>query len=87
MPTIKEQSCKLCQRERYGNIKKVCILFLLFVCVIGISACGKQTSSQNVLSSDEKNTTETIQNNEKIWSEQEIISMFHRMNKNGNLEY
>ncbi len=52
-----------------------------------LSACNNQSDISDNKEADYSSLTETIQNNDKIWTKQEIDSMFYRMNENENLEY
>ena len=68
-------------------MRKKCLLFFMTICIMGISACGNQDHSpdttptmKETICNDEK-TEETVQKDEKSWSEQEIVSMFNEMKK------
>lgn len=71
------------------------VFCLIFVAVLMMSACGRQANTPR-----ERETasplTETVQESsglltepvpEKVWTEQEIASMFYRTNREGKLEY
>ena len=68
---------------------------LIFVAVLMMSACGRQastpsereTSSPSAETAPETSCLLTEPAPEKVWTEQEIASMFYRMNRNGELEY
>ena len=71
------------------------VFCLIFVVVLMMSACGHQA---NITSEKEPSgpSMETVPESsslftepipEKVWTQQEIASMFYRMNQNGKLEY
>ena len=59
-------------------MKKFCIAVLIFICAVGMVACENQNSSQYTTLVTESIEEGTLQKEEKIWSEQEIIDMFYR---------
>lgn len=61
-------------------MKKICTAVLIFICVGGMAACGNQNSSQVTTLATESIEESTLQKEEKIWSEQEIIDMFYSAN-------
>lgn len=71
------------------------VFCLIFVVVLMMSACGHQaniTSERETSSPSEETVPEssglfTEPVPDKVWTEQEISSMFYRMNRNGKLEY
>lgn len=66
-------------------MKKICTVLLLFMYMIGIVACGKQDVSKDATSTNENVDKNTLQKEEKSWSEQEITDMFYSM-MNGKIE-
>jgi len=65
-------------------MKKFCIAVLIFICAVGMVACENQNSSQDITLVTESIEESTLQKEEKIWSEQEIIDMFYRANGQEN---
>ena len=71
------------------------IFCLIFAVALMISACGRQasmprereTSSPSMETVPESSCLFTEPVPEKVWTEQEIASMFYRMNQEGKLEY
>lgn len=71
------------------------IFCLIFVVALMMSACGRQanipsegeTSSSSTESIPESSGLFTEPVPEKVWTEQEIASMFYRTNREGRLEY
>lgn len=61
-------------------MKKICKAVLIFICVVGMVACGIPNSSQDITLVTESIEESTLQKEEKIWSEQDIIDMFYRAN-------
>lgn len=74
---------------------KLRVFCLIFVVVLMMSACGRQanipgegeTSSSSTESVPESSGLFTEPVPEKVWTEQEIASMFYRTNREGKLEY
>ena len=65
-------------------MKKFCIAVLIFICAVGMVACENQNSSQDITLVTESIEESTLQKEERIWSEQEIIDMFYRANGQEN---
>lgn len=55
-------------------MRKFYIIVLIYA--IGLIACGNQNMSQNMPEAGEEVEENTIQKEEKVWSEEEIIEMF-----------
>ncbi len=66
-------------------MKKVCMVLFVFICMIGIVACGKKAVSENITSKNESDDNGGLQKEEKNWTEQEIADMFYRIT-NGKIE-
>lgn len=66
-------------------MKKICIVLLVLICMIGIVACGKRDVSQNMTLKNESDDNGNMQKEEKNWTEQEISDMFYSMT-NGKIE-
>ena len=60
-------------------MKKICIIFLIFMYTVGIVACGNQTVSQYETVENDGIEKNTLQKEEKGWSEQDITNMFYSM--------
>ena len=71
------------------------VFCLIFLVVLMMSACGhqanitseKESSSPSMETVPESSGLFTEPVPEKVWTEQEISSMFYRMNREGKLEY
>ena len=57
-------------------MRKFYIIVLILIYAIGLIACGNQNMSQNMPEAGEEVEENTIQKEEKVWSEEEIIEMF-----------
>jgi len=57
-------------------MRKFYITALIFIYAIGLIACGNQNMSQDVPEASEEVEESTIQKEEKVWLEEEIIEMF-----------
>ncbi|MBQ2705171.1 MAG: hypothetical protein IJF60_00005 [Agathobacter sp.] len=60
-------------------MKKICIVFLIFIYTAGMVACGNQNVTQDTTSSSEDVEISTLQKDAKDWSEQEVVNMFYNM--------
>ena len=65
---------------------KRCLIFILMtVCIWGISGCGSQSASADASNSDSPSVQDASEQ-EKNWSEEDIISMFSKV-KEADWEY
>jgi len=60
-------------------MKKIYVLLLTIICTIGMVACGTQDASQNMAETKVGSEKNTLQNEEKNWSEREITDMYYGM--------
>lgn len=60
-------------------MKKFFIVLLICIYLVGVVACSSQDVSQDAMVTNEEVEENTLQNEEKDWSEQDIINMFYSM--------